>query len=132
MKKWPKKSHFLQKIFIKKWQNLYKKIFHVFLKTLILCGLNRIRGYLFDNSRLSFLQPVPFFATVIFLITHGYVFNDRQIYFFEHGYLNHNHQKILIILAKPYFLRVCYPLKFSLNFLVFQYGYLFDNSRLSF
>ena len=41
--------------------------------------------------------------TVIFLITHGYVFNDRQIYFFEHGYLNHNHQKILIILAKPYF-----------------------------
>ena len=59
------------------------------------------------------------FATVIFLITHGYVFNDRQIYFFEHGYLNHNRQKILIILAKPYFLRVWCPLKFSLNFLVF-------------
>ena len=60
MKKWSKKSHFLQKNFIKKWQNLYKKFFRVFLKTLILCGLNMIHGYLFDNSRLSFLQPVPF------------------------------------------------------------------------
>ena len=32
MKKWPKKGHFLQKNFIEKWQNLYKKNFLRFFK----------------------------------------------------------------------------------------------------
>ena len=61
-----KRVIFCKKFFIKKWQNLYKSFFRVFLKTLILCGLNRIHGYLFNNSRLSFLQPVPFLQRLLF------------------------------------------------------------------
>ena len=61
-----KESFFAKKILSKNGKNLYKSFFRVFLKTLILCGLNGIHGYLFNNSRLSFLQPVPFLQRLLF------------------------------------------------------------------
>ena len=61
-----KESFFAKKFLSKNGKIFIKNFFRVFLKTLILCGLNRMHGYLFDNSRLSFLQPVPFLQRLSF------------------------------------------------------------------
>ena len=113
---------------------IFIKIFSCFLKNPYFMRFKYDTRLLFLITHGLLLSNQLHFCNGCVFCKHGCVFYDRLSSFFEDGCQKYNWQKILIILAKPYFLRVCYPLKFSLNFLIFRmvaflitHGCFFDN-----